>query len=1048
MVSFFIDRPVFAWVLAIVVMTAGVLAITILPVAQYPSIAPPAISIQVTYPGASAETVQSTVTQVIEQQLSGIDHLLYFGSESDKDGSMTITLYFEQGTNPDIAQVQVQNKLQLATPLLPAEVQAQGIRVAKATRNFLMVIGFYSADGSMNNDDIGDYVASHVQDPISRTPGVGDYQLFGSQYAMRIWLDSVRLDNYGLTPVDVNNALQAQNVQIASGELGGLPSAKGQRLNATIVGPQRLQTAEQFAQILLKVSPDGSQVRLKDVASVTLGGENYSIYVEYNGHPASGLGIKLAPGANALDTARAIRATMDRLQPYFPSGLKLVYPYDTTPFVSVSIEEVVKTLFEAIVLVFLVMYLFLQNFRATLIPTIAVPVVLLGTFGILAVAGFSINTLTMFGMVLAIGLLVDDAIVVVENVERVMAEEGLSPKEATRKSMDQITGALVGIALVLSAVFLPMAFFGGSTGVIYRQFSITIVSAMTLSVLVALIFTPSLCATLLREPRGVGPERKGGLFALFNRGFASMNRGYARGVSHVTVRTGRYLLAYLLIVACLGMMFARVPTSFLPDEDQGILFLQVVEPPGTASELTQQTLDDVRDYFMKDEQAIVSDVFTVNGYSFGGRGQSAGLAFVRLKDWKDRPKERDSVFGLAERANQRFQRIRGAFVVAFPPPAVLELGNAAGFDFELEDFGNIGHEALMNAREQLMQIALQDPAIGSLRPNGLSDEPQYKLNIDWEKASALGLSIDDISQTLGIGWGSAYVNQFVDHGRVKRVFVQGEAASRMLPQDLDKWYVRNAAGRMTPFSAFSSAQWSIGSPKLERYNGTASLEFLGAPAPGRSSGDALAAMEAAVTKLPKGIGYEWTGLSYEEKKSGSQAPALYAISLAIVFLCLAALYESWSIPFAVMLVVPLGILGTVSATLLRGLGNDVFFQVGLLTTVGLSAKNAILIVEFAKENVEHGMGLVEATISAARQRLRPILMTSFAFILGVMPLAIAAGAGAGGRIAIGTGVIGGMVTGTVLAVFFVPVFFVAVRSVFKGRRTRDDAALGRPAHET
>ena len=1048
MVRFFIDRPVFAWVLAIVVMMAGALAIAILPVAQYPSIAPPAISIQVTYPGASAETVQSTVTQVIEQQLSGIDHLLYFGSESDKDGSMTITLYFEQGSNPDIAQVQVQNKLQLATPLLPAEVQAQGIRVAKATRNFLLVIGFYSADGSMNNDDISDYVASHVQDPISRTPGVGDYQLFGSQYAMRIWLDSALLDNYGLTPVDVTNALQAQNVQVASGELGGLPSAKGQRLNATIVGPQRLQTAEQFGEILLKVNSNGSQVRLKDVARVTLGGENYSIFVEYNGHPASGIGIKLATGANALDTARAIRATMDRLQLFFPPGLKMVYPYDTTPFVSVSIHEVVKTLFEAIVLVFLVMYLFLQNLRATLIPTIAVPVVLLGTFGVLAVAGFSINTLTMFGMVLAIGLLVDDAIVVVENVERVMAEEGLTPKEATRKSMDQITGALVGIALVLSAVFLPMACFGGSTGVIYRQFSITIVSAMTLSVLVALVFTPSLCATLLRKPAGGERERKRGLFGLFNRGFASMNRGYEHGVGHVTVRTGRYLLAYVAIVVCLGLLFARVPTSFLPDEDQGILFLQVVEPPGTASELTQQTLNEVRDYFMKEEAAVVSDVFTVNGFSFGGRGQNAGLAFVRLKDWKDRPNARDSVFGLAERANQRFHRIRGAFVIAFPPPAVLELGNATGFDFELEDLGNVGHDALMKARDQLLQIAGKDPAIGSLRPNGLSDEPQYKLDIDWEKASALGLSIDDISRTLGIGWGSAYVNQFVDHGRVKRVFVQGEAASRMLPQDLDKWYVRNAAGRMTPFSAFSSAHWSVGSPKLERYNGTSSLEFLGGPAPGRSSGDALAAMEAAVTRLPKGMGYEWTGLSYEEKKSGSQAPALYAISLAIVFLCLAALYESWSIPFAVMLVVPLGILGTVSATLLRGLGNDVFFQVGLLTTVGLSAKNAILIVEFAKANVEHGMGIVEATISAARQRLRPILMTSFAFILGVMPLAIATGAGAGGRIAIGTGVIGGMVAGTVLAVFFVPVFFVAVRSVFKARRPGGEAALGQPALET
>src|SRR5580658_5533255 len=862
MIRFFIDRPVFAWVLAIVVMMAGALAITTLPVAQYPSIAPPAISIQVTYPGASAETVQSTVTPVIEQQLSGIDHLLYFGSESDKDGSMTITLYFEQGTNPDIAQVQVQNKLQLATPLLPAEVQAQGIRVAKATRNFLMVVGFYSADGSMNNDDISDYVASHVQDPISRTPGVGDYQLFGSQYAMRIWLDSARLDNYGLTPVDVNNALQAQNVQIASGELGGLPSAKGQRLNATIVGPQRLQTAEQFGQILLKVSPDGSQVRLKDVARVTLGGENYSIYVEYNGHPASGLGIKLATGANALDTANAIRATMNRLQPFFPSGLKMVYPYDTTPFVSVSILEVVKTLFEAIVLVFLVMYLFLQNFRATLIPTIAVPVVLLGTFGILAVAGFSINTLTMFGMVLAIGLLVDDAIVVVENVERVMEEEKLSPRDAARKSMGQITGALVGIALVLSAVFLPMAFFSGSTGVIYRQFSITIVSAMALSVMVALIFTPSLCATLLKPKVAEAHERERGFFGWFNRGFLATNQGYARGLGQITRQTGRYLLVYLGIVLIMAVLFVRVPRSFLPDEDQGVLFVQVSAPPGSASELTQRALDEARDYFLKDEKELVSGVFTVNGFSFGGHGQNAGLVFVRLKDWADRPGAKNSVFSLAARANRRFHQLRGAFVFAFAPPAALELGNATGFDFELEDRGNVGHKALMQARGQLMGIASKDPAIGSIRPNGLDDEPQYKLDIDWEKASALGLAIGDINDTLGAGWGSAFVNQFVDRDRVKRVFLQGDSESRMLPQDMDKWYVRNASGQMVPFSTFTSAEWTVGSPKLERYNGTPSLEFLGAPAAGKSTGDALSAMEAPVKKLPAGIGYEWTGLSY------------------------------------------------------------------------------------------------------------------------------------------------------------------------------------------
>jgi hydrophobe/amphiphile efflux-1 (HAE1) family protein len=1033
MVNFFINRPIFAWVLAIVIMLAGALAITTLPIAQYPSIAPPAISIQATYPGASADTVQSTVTQVIEQQLSGIDHLLYFGSESDADGSMTITLYFEQGTNPDIAQVQVQNKLQLATPLLPIEVQEEGLRVAKATRNFLLVIGFYSSDGSLSSEDVSDYIASYVQDPISRTAGVGDYQLFGTQYAMRVWLDPAKLTNYGLTPVDVNNALQAQNLQVPVGELGGLPAVKGQRLHATIVGPERLTNADEFGRVLLKVNSDGSQVRLKDVARIGLGAESYSVYTEYNGYPAAGLAIKLATGANALDTARAVHATMDKLAPFFPPGLQLIYPYDTTPFVRVSIDEVVKTLFEAIVLVFLVMYLFLQNFRATLIPTIAVPVVLLGTFGILSAAGYSINTLTMFGMVLAIGLLVDDAIVVVENVERVMEEDKLSPKEATRRSMTEITGALVGIALVLSAVFLPMAFFSGSTGVIYRQFSITIVSAMALSVMVALIFTPSLCATILRPRVAEAHERERGFFGWFNRGFARMNRGYARGLTHVSSRTGRYLLVYLAIVVAMGVLFVRVPRSFLPDEDQGFLFVQVSAPPGAASEQTQRALNEARDYFLKDEQALVSGVFTVNGFSFGGHGQNAGLVFVRLKDWSQRPGKKNSVFALVGRANQRFHQLRGAIVVAFAPPAALELGNATGFDFELEDRGNIGHQAMMQARGQLLGVASKEASIGLIRPNGLDDEPQYKLDIDWEKASALGLSIGDINDTIGAGWGSSYVNQFVDRNRVKRVFIQGNATSRMLPQDMERWYVRNGAGQMVPVSTFATAHWTFGSPKLERYNGTPALEFLGGPPPGRSTGDALAAMEAAVAKLPKGVGYEWTGLSYEEQRSGSQAPALYAISLTIVFLCLAALYESWSIPFAVMLVVPLGIIGTIAATLFRGLANDVFFQVGLLTTVGLSAKNAILIVEFAVENYERGMSLIEATLAAARQRLRPILMTSMAFILGVMPLAIATGAGAGGRVAIGTGVIGGMLTATVLAVFLVPVFFIAVRSVFLGR---------------
>ena len=1039
MSNFFIDRPIFAWVIAIVIMLAGGLAVATLPVAQYPSIAPPAISISVTYPGASAETVQNTVTQVIEQQMSGLDHLLYFTSESDKDGSMTITLYFAQGTNPDISQVQVQNKLALATPLLPTEVQLQGLRVAKATRNFLVIVGFVSTDGSMTGPDIGDYVASHVQDPISRTLGVGDYQLFGSQYAMRIWLDPAKLTNFGLTPDDVAAALQAQNVQVAAGEIGGLPSIKGQRLNATIIGPQWLQKPDQFGRILLRVNTNGSRVLLRDLSRIELGAENYSVSTKYNGLPASGLAIKLAPGANALDTQKNIDQTLKQLEPFFPPGLKAVYPFDTTPFVRISIEEVLKTLFEAIVLVFIVMYVFLQNFRATLIPTIAVPVVLLGTFGILQIAGFSINTLTMFGMVLAIGLLVDDAIVVVENVERVMEEDRLSPRDAARKSMGQITGALVGIALVLAAVFLPMAFFSGSTGVIYRQFSITIVSAMALSVVVALVLTPALCATLLKAPHDEELKHHGGFFGWFNRNFERMNHGYSRSVQHVTHRIWRYLIVYLAIAVLMGVLFIRIPKSFLPDEDQGVLFAQVVTPPGTPVEVTEKVLDQLREHFLA--ESGVRSCFTVSGFSFGGHGQSSGLAFVSLKGWgAERGKGDNSANAIVARANKAFRTIRGAQVAAFAPPAVFELGNATGFDFELLDRASVGHEVLMQARGQLLGLASKDPAIGMLRPNGLDDEPQYQLDIDWEKASALGLTVASISDSLAAGWGSSYINQFLDRGRVKKVFIQGDANTRMLPQDLDRWYVRNATNQMIPFSAFSTAHWTYGSPKLERYNGVASLEFLGAPAPGKSSGDALNAMEKLSAQLPKGIGYDWTGLSYEERLSGSQAGILYAISLTVVFLCLAALYESWSIPVAVMLVVPLGIIGTVLATLLRGLNNDVFFQVGLLTTVGLASKNAILIVEFAKENHDAGMELIEATVTAARQRLRPILMTSLAFMLGVMPLAIATGAGAGGRTAIGTGVIGGMVTATVLAVFLVPVFFVAIRTWFKDTRPKPAAS--------
>ncbi|HHS7811453.1 MULTISPECIES: efflux RND transporter permease subunit EmhB [Pseudomonas] len=1029
MSKFFIDRPIFAWVIALVIMLVGALSILKLPINQYPSIAPPAIAISVTYPGASAQTVQDTVVQVIEQQLNGIDNLRYVSSESNSDGSMTITATFEQGTNSDTAQVQVQNKLNLATPLLPQEVQQQGIRVTKAVKNFLLVIGVVSRDGSMTKDDLSNYIVSNMQDPISRTAGVGDFQVFGAQYAMRIWLDPAKLNKYNLTPADVSAAISAQNVQVSSGQLGGLPALPGQQLNATIIGKTRLQTAEQFKAILLKVNQDGSQVRVGDVADVGLGGENSSISAQFNGSPASGLAVKLANGANALDTAKALRKTIDDLKPFFPQGMEVVFPYDTTPVVTESIKGVVETLVEAIVLVFLVMFLFLQNFRATVITTMTVPVVLLGTFGILAAAGFSINTLTMFGMVLAIGLLVDDAIVVVENVERVMAEEGLSPKEATKKSMGQIQGALVGIALVLSAVLLPMAFFSGSTGVIYKQFSITIVSAMALSVMVALIFTPALCATMLKPiAKGDHGTPKKGFFGWFNRNFDRGVRSYERGVGNMLSRKAPYLLAYLLIVVGMIWLFTRIPTAFLPEEDQGVLFAQVQTPAGSSAERTQVVIDEMRTYLLDKEAGAVSSVFTVNGFNFAGRGQSSGLAFIMLKPWHERDSS-NSVFALAQRAQQHFFSFRDAMVFAFAPPAVLELGNATGFDVFLQDRAGIGHEKLMEARNQFLGMAAQSKVLYQVRPNGLNDEPQYHLEIDDEKAQALGLSLSDINSTLSISFGSSYVNDFIDRGRVKKVYVQGQAGARMSPEDLKKWYVRNSAGTMVPFSAFAKGEWIYGSPKLARYNGVEAMEVLGSPAPGYSTGEAMAEVEAIAKKLPAGVGISWTGLSYEERLSGSQAPALYALSLLMVFLCLAALYESWSIPIAVMLVVPLGIIGALMATSLRGLSNDVYFQVGLLTTIGLAAKNAILIVEFAKELHEQGRSLRDAAIEACRMRLRPIIMTSLAFVLGVVPLAISTGAGSGSQHAIGTGVIGGMLTATILAIFWVPLFFVTVSSI-------------------
>ncbi|MEE9927258.1 efflux RND transporter permease subunit [Microvirgula aerodenitrificans] len=1047
MAKFFIDRPIFAWVIALVIMLAGALSILKLPVSQYPSIAPPSVTISANYPGASAQTLQDTVTQVIEQQMKGIDHLTYMSSTSDSSGSASITLTFDAGTDPDIAQVQVQNKLSLATPLLPQEVQRQGISVSKSSSSFLMVLGFVSEDGSMSGSDLTDYVVANLRDPISRVNGVGTVQVFGSQYAMRVWLDPNRLDKFKLTPSDIASAITAQNAQISAGQLGGTPSIPGQQINATITAQTRLQTAEQFEQILLRVQSDGSKVLLKDVARVEIGSESYDTVARFNGKPAAGVGIQLATGANALDTASALEAKLAELKPYFPAGTKVVIPYDTTPFVKVSIHEVIKTLGEAIVLVFLVMYLFLQNWRATLIPTIAVPVVLLGTFGVLAAAGFSINMLTMFAMVLAIGLLVDDAIVVVENVERVMSEDGLSPREATRKSMGQITGALVGIALVLSAVFVPMAFFGGSTGVIYRQFSITIVSAMVLSVLVAMILTPALCATLLK------PVQKGhhivdtGFFGWFNRVFDTGTQRYQSGVRGILGRSKRFMLIYGVIIAVMALMFMRLPTSFLPDEDQGILFSQIQLPAGATQERTLNVIEQVEQHFMVKEKDSVSSVFAVAGFSFSGNGQNNAIAFVSLKDWDQRDGKTQSVKALAGRAMGAFSQIKDAMVFAFAPPAVVELGNATGFDLQLQDRGGLGHDKLMEARNQLLGMAAKSPALAGVRPNGQEDTPQLRINIDQQKATAQGLSIAAINDTLSSAWGGAYVNDFIDRGRVKKVYLQADAPYRMVPEDLNKWFVRNTQGDMVPFSSFATASWEYGSPRLERYNGVPSLEILGEPAPGKSSGEAMQEVENMIAKLPPGIGYEWTGLSFQERMTGSQAPALYAISLLVVFLCLAALYESWSIPFAVMLSVPLGVVGAVVATSVTGLSNDVYFKVGLLTTIGLAAKNAILIVEFAKELYEGGMGLIDATLEAVRMRLRPILMTSLAFTLGVLPLAINKGAGSGAQNAIGTGVVGGMISATVLVIFLVPLFFVLVRHLADRKRTATTATEATPSQE-
>ncbi|TNE64381.1 MAG: efflux RND transporter permease subunit [Alphaproteobacteria bacterium] len=1037
MSKFFINRPIFACVIAIVIMLGGILALMTLPISQYPEIAPPTVSVSAVYPGADAQTVENSVTKVIEQGMTGIDNLDYMTGTSTSTGSASLTLTFNNKADADVAQVQVQNKLQLVEAQLPQVVQANGLTVTKSSSGFLLVVSFVSTDGKMSSTDLADYVESTINDTLKRVEGVGSTQIFGSGYAMRIWLDPDKLTKYALMPGDVEAAIRAQNTQVSAGQLGALPVRKGQQLNATVTARSRLQTPEQFRNIILKSSTEGAIVRLNDVATVELGAESYATNAKYNGMPATGVAVNLATGANALDTAAAVKATIQRLSPTLPEGVQVFFPYDTSPFVELSIEKVVETLIEAIVLVFIVMFVFLQNVRATLVPTIAVPVVLLGTFGVLAFFGYTINTLTMFAMVLAIGLLVDDAIVVVENVERVMREEGLSPHDATVKSMEEITSALIGITTVLSAVFIPMAFFGGSTGIIYRQFSVTIVSAMILSVLVALVLTPALCATILRPHKEHAGQK--GPFGWFNRMFERTTHAYQAGASAIIRRSGRFLLVFVAIGVAAGWMFVRLPSSFLPDEDQGILLGIVQLPVGATEDRTERVLAEISEHMRTSEKDAVESVMAVTGFSFAGAGQNVGMAFIRLKDFKERTSPALSAGAVAGRAMGAFSRIKDGRVFVIAPPAIAGFGTSNGFDFYLQDVSGAGHEALMQTRNRLLGMAMQDKALSYVRPNGQEDQPQFAIDIDQDKATALGANLSDIDDTLSTAWGSSYVNDFIDRGRVKPVYLQADADFRMQPSDLGKWHVRNSQGAMVPFSSFASSHWTYGSPRLERYNGLPAVNIQGAAGYDVSSGDAMNAIDKLVAELPAGYSHEWTGLSYQERLSGNQANALYALSALVVFLCLAALYESWSIPFAVMLAVPIGIFGALAAAMMFGQSNDVYFKVGLLTTIGLAAKNAILIVEFAVERRAQGMELVEATLEAARQRLRPILMTSFAFILGVTPLAVAQGAGSGAQNAIGIGVMGGMIAATVIGVLLVPLLFVVVRRTFRGNRPRPQA---------
>ncbi|MDD3618065.1 MAG: efflux RND transporter permease subunit [Desulfobulbaceae bacterium] len=1040
--KFFLDRPVFAWVIAIIMMTAGGLAIYNLPVAQYPPIAPPAIAIYSFFPGASAETVENTVTQIIEQKMTGLDDMLYLSGTSSSSGASRIELTFAPGTDPDVAWSKVQNKLQLAMASLPDVVQRSGVKVSKSTRNYLMMVGLISEDGSMDGDDLRDYAQSNLEKILSRVPGVGEVENFGSQYAMRVWVNPDKLTSYNLTMEDVILALRAYNVEVSAGQLGGAPAVEGQRLNATIVVQHLLQTPEEFAAIPIRTNPDGSVVRIGDIGRTELGTERSDIYGNYNGKPSAAMAIRQAAGANALETADNVKKKMEEMSQFFPPGVKVIYPFDTTPFTRVAIEEVFKTLFEAVLLVFVVMYLFMGTFRATLIPTIAVPVVLLGTFGVLGLFGFSINMLTMFAMVLAIGLLVDDAIVVVENVERIMTEEGLSPREATAKSMEQITSALIGIGLVLSAVFGPMAFFPGSTGVIYRQFSVTVISSMLLSVVVALILTPVLCATILKPvPKGHQPADNAvrflrPFFRWFDRFFFGARELYVRLVGRVLARKLRYLAVFVMITAVMGYLYQRMPTSYIPDEDQGTLLVQAMLPSGSTLEQTEAVMTKVRAYFLEEEKEAVESVISVAGASFGGQGQNMAFGFIKLKDWDLRQRPDLKVDAIAGRAMGALSQIKEAMVFAFPPPPVVELGMATGFDLQLQDRGGLGHDQLMAARDQLIGMAAQDPRLTRVRPNGMNDVAEYYVDVDWDKAGALGIPISSIHNIISSAFGSAYVNDFIQAGRVKKVYAQVDAEHRMLPQDLEKLYLRNSQGAMVPFSSVASGRWATGSPKLERYNAFPSINIWGEPAPGRSTGEAMAAMEELIAKLPQGIGYDWTGLSYQERMAGSQAPILYAFSIFVIFLCLAALYESWPIPIAVLLTMPLGAIGGVIASSMRGMSNDVYFQIGLLVTLGLTTKNAILIVQFARARLDQGAGLIEATLEASKLRLRPIIMTSLAFGFGILPLFLASGAGAGAQRAIGTGVLGGTVTSTFLVTLFAPLFYVLIYKAL-GRRRKD-----------